>query len=226
MTRQLTTARLATESPRDSGQTSLDTDTEADAASRRAARRGIGIGAMFFAGFGTLWIGLGSHAAGASTTVLIAIAALGLTLFGLGWRRSRETRLGQFAGDDAPAFIRDQEARQRVFRRINGAQYIAIVAVVTVLNVLGKPEWIGDGIILIVGLHFFPLARLFRSPGHGIVGAALIAIVAAVVLFSRATPDIPAAPIATGLVLWAGAAYGLVRSMRNRDARRVMYGHQ
>ena len=90
---------------------------------------------------------------------------------------------------------------------------MAIGAWIRLLNLIGKPEWITDGIILIVGVHFFPLARIFRSQSRAqaTIGATLIAI-AMVSPCIAARPNHPAASITTGLILWLGASYGLLRA--------------
>ncbi|MBV8604434.1 MAG: hypothetical protein JO224_07095 [Pelomonas sp.] len=183
-------------------------------ADRQAAvRRGRAIGATFLSGFGTLWVAMGSLAADARPALVAAIVACGAALFFVaGWR---VRRLGDAA--DSAELAGWQAQRSRVFKRVNQAQYLAIAAVVVGCNLAQRPAWICNGILLVVGLHFFPLARLYASRAHAVIGAALCLAAAYGALFQGGEPNNTLAPIAAGLVLWAGAGYGLWRSLAGGD---------
>jgi len=183
-----------------------------NAAMRRAGRRGAGVGLMFLGGFGTVWLVGGCSNAGMGMVGLLLIGLIGAALVALGLRISRETKLGQFPGDDSPAFVKDQAERARQFNRVNAAQWLAVAALIVTLNIAGKPEWIMAGVILIVGLHFFPLARTFRTRSHLVTGAALVLIAIVYPLLTLAGPASPIGAIATGLVLWTHASYALLKS--------------
>ena len=64
----------------------------------------------------------------------------------------------------------------RHFYLIFGAEVAAIFLVVAVLRIIHHPTYILCGVALIVGVHFVPLAALFKSPifyGTGLGGCAI-----------------------------------------------------
>jgi hypothetical protein len=63
-------------------------------------------------------------------------------------------------------------------------------------------------VIAVVGLHFLPLARLFRYRPHLLTGLALIAL-AILAPLATGRPDNAWGPLGAGLILWASAAWAL-----------------
>ena len=64
----------------------------------------------------------------------------------------------------------------RHFYTILGLEVAAILVAVVVLTAIHYADFILPGIALIVGVHFFPLAALFRTPvyyGTGLMGCAI-----------------------------------------------------
>jgi hypothetical protein len=73
-------------------------------------------------------------------------------------------------------------------------------------------------IILIVGIHFFPLANLFKAHMHYVVGA--IAVAWAIIyplLFSAGKGDSIGA-IGMGVILWVSAAFACWRAFHRLHA--------
>ena len=67
---------------------------------------------------------------------------------------------------------------------------------------------------LIVGLHFFPLTRLFRYPQHHVTGGALVAwALGCLALVPRESLQSTTA-FGTGDILWVSAAVTLARGFR------------
>jgi hypothetical protein len=99
----------------------------------------------------------------------------------------------------------------RSFGIIFGIEGALIGAVAGALARAGRPLLIPVAIALIVGLHFFPLARVFQVPLYGLTG--LFCIVSG--LASLLVPDSRARLVALGFamaaVLWISAAAVLVR---------------
>jgi hypothetical protein len=172
--------------------------------SHPAGHRGRGIGVMFLAFFGSWWMAIGLTAIyGTKAAVIAAIAAVGLTLLVAGWRRSRaEAGTSMHEVRDA---VNDAH-RSRVFRNVNIAQWLCIIALLVVLNLAHQVEWIVPGIMLIVGAHFFPLAKLFRYKLHYFTGAALVALAVSYPFLSVEGPASPVGPVGAGLILWLVAA--------------------
>lgn len=62
------------------------------------------------------------------------------------------------------------------FGLIGAAEAIGIVAVIALCNNLHTPNAISGAVAIIVGLHFIPLARLFKMGLYNYTGAAIVAI--------------------------------------------------
>jgi hypothetical protein len=171
---------------------------------------GAGNGAMVCTVFGGLWLGLALQAARAFSWWVAAafvMCCLGLYIGSLFLIR-RGRKLQRFSGVKGrwPAAVRNK------FIRTVTAEVVAIVAVVCVCNALRRYDLIAPGIALVVGLHFLPLAKVFRSPIYYATGLAIAAwCVASVVLFHGDKADIAAA-IGAGFVLWVTAACVLIWS--------------
>ncbi len=100
------------------------------------------------------------------------------------------------------------------YRRVVAVEVIAIVLGVIALDVTGQPAHLPAWILLIVGIHFIPLARLFLTPGLRLAGVLLIAVAVAAAA-AGATGDIQPSAIAGaggGLVCVACAASCLFRA--------------
>jgi hypothetical protein len=98
----------------------------------------------------------------------------------------------------------------RRFGWITGAEGAAILLAVVVLNAVSRPDYIPSVIALIVGLHFFPLAKLFGAPTYYVTGLLGSGIGVAGLLI----PDPPLrntiVGLSFGLLLWTTAAALLV----------------
>lgn len=81
-------------------------------------------------------------------------------------------------------------------------QWGAIVLVIIVLNIVHRTGVIAPAIAIIVGLHFFPLARLFQRPSYYATGILGCAIGIAGFLISDAAVRLSAVGLAFGLLLW------------------------
>ena len=100
----------------------------------------------------------------------------------------------------------NQEIGQH-FYLIFGAELAAIFLVTIVLNIVHYPGYILSGIALIVGVHFVPLAALFRAPvfyGTGFLGCA-IGLAGFVVVDEPLRQKLVG--ISFGLLLWSTASW-------------------
>lgn len=162
------------------------------------------IGAMFYAPFGAAWFALGSWNAGAMRWPGIALAvAIGGFLL---WKAiaTHGAHKGALA---TQAETPETKRRDKWFHIINAGQWVVILIVGNVLANLGHGDWVIPAAIFVVGLHFLPLAGLFRNPPHWVTGGALMAIaVGAPLALGAATP---AAPAGAGVVLWVSALRAL-----------------
>jgi hypothetical protein len=175
---------------------------------------GMTTGAAVMFGFGIVWLLLGlfrgrrSPRLQASRWVTISLLVAGIVLGGaiadLGLRASRR------AVNPIP-LSRQQVATDREIARhfylIFGAELAAIALAVVVLNVIHQPGYILSGIALIVGVHFFPLAALFRAPLYYATGALGCAIGVAGFLVADTGFRQKFVGLSFGLLLWMTALW-------------------
>lgn len=159
---------------------------------------GRAIGALFFTGFGAVWLLLSLFAREAVTVP--AITGLLLGALALSWNAVYLLRVAR----KLPRVPEDPRIG-RVFAWVNAIQWIACFAVAFTLGKLHLDVYTPSAITAIVGLHFFPLARLFRYPFHHVTGAMLLAWagISALTVPTAELQGITAA--GTGLILWLSA---------------------
>ena len=155
-------------------------------------------GSLFFTGFGTLWLTLGLYlreivSAGYLTGIAAVLAVLLLAVFWL----FRQARRYPKMPEDA--------ARNRAFRRINAIQWAAVIVVSFTFARLHIDAYVLSAITAIVGIHLFPLAKLFRYPMHYGTGAALVAWASVSVLLVPAEHLQGVTALGTGILLWLSA---------------------
>ncbi|WP_433453633.1 hypothetical protein ACQPXS_35860 [Streptomyces sp. CA-142005] len=122
-------------------------------------------GLAFLTGFGLAWWLLGASALGES---LLPVAALAGVAVAAGvWRTGRDVR--HPGGRPLPGDVR------RRFVWINALQWLAIAAVVGGAEASGRPELIFGLVAVVVGLHFLPVAALFRQPRFHVTGTLMTA---------------------------------------------------
>ena len=176
-----------------------------------ASNAGRAMGAMFMAGFGSLWIlsGLAQGYAAHSLWIFAAVAVgLGLFVTACAAYLPQRQALRLHTRSEAGARMQSR------FRDINLAQWVAIALVPWGLSVVGRPQWITPAIVAIVGLHFFPVAALFKAKAHWVTGAALVLLVCVYPLLARYSQPNSAIAIAAGAVLWLSALNALVVAHR------------
>jgi hypothetical protein len=164
--------------------------------------------------FGFLWfrLGIGPHLPGPARAITAVLAALlSAALIATGWRRARDS-----AGVAALAHA---EVR-RHFHLILSLQWIAIAVAVVALGATHHPHPIPAAVCAIVGLHFFPLARLFGTPAYHLTATALCVVAAATFVLAPHTPALwTALPgIGAATVLYATCAVVLTRGPRHAPA--------
>jgi len=156
-------------------------------------------GSLFFTGFGTLWLVLGLYlreivGAGFLAGISAGLAVLLLAAF---WLMSQARRYPK-----AP----EDPARDRAFHRINALQWAAVIVVAIVFARLHIDAYVLSAITAIIGIHLFPLAKLFRYPMHNVTGGVLVAWASASVLLVPAEHLQGVTALGTGILLWISAA--------------------
>lgn len=171
---------------------------------------GRGIGNVMVTFFGGVWLALSLLAA--KEFSWWAITTFAVCFMGLYAGSVILIRRGRKLASQAPVRRRMPAAMRKQFLWAVAAEIVGCLAVASVCNWLGTYAYIAPGIALIVGLHFIPLAKIFRTPAYYLTAAAIIACCAASWIFLRAQRMDEAAGVGTGVVLWLTAAYDLIRS--------------
>jgi hypothetical protein len=170
--------------------------------------RGRTVGALFFLGFGELWLLLGLGAVAGSHGVARAfVVAGGVVLLAVSIAILRRARTMPAGAPDAEA----EERSRRMFRAVNIIQWVSVATAVTILGILHMTEYVVTAIAIIVGLHLFPLAGTFRNRQHYLTGAVLVLwpLVCLAMLPRSQVSGITA--LGAGAVLLLSAASTLVR---------------
>lgn len=173
--------------------------------------KGRAIGAMFFACFGTCWLllALALKEALHAASVLGTLAGLAALLAAAVVLMSRARALPAAAVDP-----RAERAKGRAFIVVNAVQWTAISAVAFSFAKLRIDAYVFCAIAAIVGLHLFPLARLFAYPLHYATGSALVLWAATAGLSTPAAEMQGTTAMGTGAILWLSAAVTLGLSLR------------
>ena len=168
--------------------------------------------AMVLTGAGLGWMVSGLSALGdvPMALLLVVLATAALLLLG-GWTVRRLT-----PGIMEPPW---SPKVRRGFWLAVGGEVVAILVIVSCASLLHKWDWILPLMALAVGLHFLPLAHLFRRPLLYVTGAALCLICIATIAFVPPHLGVRhlqgwllAAGLGSGAVLWFSALWMLVQS--------------
>ena len=168
---------------------------------------GRGIGSIFFAVFGAVWLALSLYALErftfvAALAILLGLAILLLTALHLLRLAKRWPR------------VPDDPAMGRAFGWINAIQWIAVAVVAITFAKLHIDAYVMSAITAIIGLHMFPLARLFHYPLHYATGAVLVAWAAASAILLPTDRMQGTAALGTGIILWLSAAVTLTLALK------------
>jgi hypothetical protein len=199
-----------------SGTRVIPGSTDSQTAGRRAggpAARDLATTALILGVAGLAWFGWGQAGLAegwalplqAGSVAALAVAVAGGVLL-------RRLHSGSSAMDDARL--------RRGYWKVVATEVIAIVAGNAALGSAGRPAYIPAWTLLVVGVHFLPLARLFRIPGLTAAGLVLAAAAVGAAAAGAAAGVRPSlvAGVAGGAVCVACAALCL-RQAAARGAR-------
>lgn len=192
----------------------------ADPTQPAASAFGLGMAALIMTIFGFVWLGWGFSASSAFTqfssgSVLpaarwLSFYAVFICLLGLSIRALRKGRKRMKAQFVSPADFRSRFGKQ--FKIISLAEGIGCgIAVFAALG-FHRPNLMAAGISLVVGLHFFPMARLLRFFPYYVSGMTIVLSDLLIVLLLHGQSITFAVGVATGTVLWIMAVYALLCS--------------
>lgn len=159
-------------------------------------------GAMIMTGFGALWLLLNLYARqmlSAANVAGVAAAVLAM-VSGIVCLRRQAARWPR---------VPSNAASWRAFGWIVALEWIAVFVAWIILGYLHLDVYGVSATVGIVGLHFFPLARLFRYPPHYVTGALMTLFAAWTALFVPLGQVQGAAALGAGFILLASAAVTL-----------------
>lgn len=151
-----------------------DTSTEPEW-NPSAEVRGRAVGLMLMSIFGACWILVGVGVSRIHNPARLAIQAadvlIALNLLALGVRLfmdARQLARRTSAADEAPG-----RRSGRLFGLIFGAEILLIIVVIRILLTASLERLVLPAIAVVVGLHFLPLAAVFRVATYYITGGVL-----------------------------------------------------
>lgn len=198
---------------------SLSYYTETGAGPAGGSRRDLAVTALILGIAAFAWFGWGQAAAPAGWSVPLLIGSVaGLAVAAAGAGLARRLRSGASAMDSA-------QLRRRYWQVV-AVEMISIAVGWGALVATGHPAYIPAWVLLVVGVHFLPLARLFRTPGLSLAGMLLVMIAVAAAVTGAAGGAAPSTVAGAGgglVCLGYGAAccYQALRPAAGRQARRA-----
>ncbi|HEX6772997.1 MAG TPA: hypothetical protein VF126_13270 [Acidobacteriaceae bacterium] len=165
--------------------------------------KGQAFGATIVGGFGAAWLAFGMTEVGVPLKVGFALVLpvfVLIAFLGAAVRR----RVPRVKKEESP----EKQQMMRAFAAVNVVQWVAIFGVVNLLHNLHLDGWITGSIVLIVGVHFLPLAPIFRASQHERTGWALMLLALVSIVVPGSMRDVVEC-VGAGLILWASAAAAL-----------------
>jgi len=172
---------------------------------------GAGRGALILAMAGAGWLGWGISAAHAYNAIVAPIFGT-VAIFLWAWSLYA-MRTGRAMRRQLPASsLSEPRFPAKPFIIVVLVEVLAIVVVVFAARHAHRPDLATDGCALVIGLHYLPLARIFRAPMLAALGVVMsLWCIVSWVLFQFNSLVI-AATIGTGILLWATSVAVLLRA--------------
>lgn len=167
------------------------------------AMKGRAIGALICGAFGGVWMLQALYYGAIATPVRLTVITL-LTVMSVGWPVTKLLSLRRITYSSGGG--RRWAEISKTYWTIVAVEWISCGVAVNVLYRVGHPDLTPQAIGVIVGLHFLPLAKIFRAPIYYWTGAAMtLGVLAALVIPAGDVRNL-AGWAAGGLTLWATAA--------------------
>jgi hypothetical protein len=182
---------------------------------------GAGRGALIEAMFGAGWLGWGLGEAKAFNEFVgpaFGLTAILLWAYSIYMIRSGRKLENRFPA--VPDSVRRAIAKS--FLLVVLAEVVAIILVFIVASWLHRPDLAADWCALIVGLHFLPLAKIFRAPRLGVFG--ILIVVWCVFCWARFRSNalVISAALGTGILLWVASVVALLRARKIAQSLRAI----
>lgn len=195
----------------DISENSLPVDQSTDRSFQAEAVVGAGRGGLILAISGSGWLSWGLvESRGFTGAVGPVFGCIGLLLAGASIYTIRRGRLLRKLYLPIPSAT--QRAIRRSFLLVFAIEIVAIVLVVALANRLHRNDLAADWCAIVVGLHFVPLAKIFRAPILGVLGV-LIALWSVLCWAAfRSNMLLISVASGTGILLWTACISALWRA--------------
>ncbi len=170
---------------------------------RPRAMTGMAFGALIMGFFGCVWLLWGLAAMNVRTPIIIAATiafAASIWIPGVVLLRNA-SHATKNAAPLSAAEEREQSRMGKMFGLVFVAEGLLIFLAVNVLNNLHLGDYAISAIAAVVGLHFLPLARLFRRPMYYVVGT-IMTVAALVSIAIPASIRISALSTTISVIIW------------------------
>jgi hypothetical protein len=174
---------------------------------------GAGRGALIVAMFGAGWLGWGLGQARAFTGLVGPVFGF-IELFLLAWSIYviRKGRLLRKQYPPMPASTR--QAARKSFLLVVFMEVVGLLLVWILANRLHRPDLATDWCAMVIGLHFLPLAKIFRAPHLGVIGILITLWCLLCWFLSRSNALVISVTVGTGILLWAASVSALFRARK------------
>jgi uncharacterized protein DUF7010 len=182
---------------------------------------GAGRGAVVRAMFGSGWLGWGLGVAKAYNGFVAPI--FGFTMLFLLAYSIHIIRTGRLLRKRYPA---SDTLKQKIVRNkflwIVLVEVLAIALVAVLANRLHRGDLATDWCAMIVGLHYLPLAKIFRAPHYAVLSILMTLWCVICWALFRSNALVISASVGTGVLLWASCLYSLVGARRIANSLRAV----
>jgi hypothetical protein len=188
-----------------------DTRTGSDPSFQAQEAIGAGFGALITAMFGAGWLGWGLGQAGAFTGLRgPAFGFFELFLMACSIYAIRRGRLlsKRYPPVEAPT----RRAWRRPYLIVVSVEVIGILLVSILANRLRRVDLAADWCAMVVGLHFLPLAKIFRTVYLGAIGGLMTLWCVLCWILFRSDALVISVTVGTGILLWAACVSALFRA--------------
>jgi hypothetical protein len=194
-----------------SSESSLPVGQNTDRSFQAEAVVGAGRGALVLAISGSGWLSWGLvESQGFTGVVGPVFGCIGLLLVCASIYTVRKGRLLRKLYP--PIASATRRAIRRSFLLVFAIEIVAIVLVVALANRLHRYDLAAAWCAIVVGLHFLPLAKIFRAPILGALG--VLILLWSILCWAVFRRNIFLVPVAagTGILLWAACVFAVLRA--------------
>ena len=165
---------------------------------------------MVSAMFGAIWLLAWWHQAHRASLVILFVIIVSVAMV----MAAAFVQLRRFRRIELAASPGYRASRFRLYGIVNAIYWPFVGITVVVLGASGHARWINPAIILLVGLHLFPLGRIFRDGLFHLTGVLLVVLAVAYPVV--ADPASPVGLFGAGTILLVTGAAAIVAGNSSR----------